>query len=80
MKALEAIENCKFRAGPAHLATGDPSFSLPNESQRLCLDLLHKLVLDKREKDHTTMKPHVSCTRKALYSQSTELNTACTGS
>lgn len=80
MKALGAIENCEFRAGPARLATGAPSFSLPNESQRICLDLLHKPDLEKREKDHTTVKPHVSCTGKALYSQSTEQNTACTGS
>lgn len=54
MKALGAIENCEFRAGPAGLATGAPSFSLPIESQRICLDLFHKSVLEKRENDNET--------------------------
>lgn len=79
VKALGAVENCEFRAEPACLATGAPPFTLPNESQRVCLDLFHKLVLEKRDKDDTTMRPHVSCTGKALYSQNTELNTVSTG-
>lgn len=79
MKALGVAANCESRAEPTYLATGAPSFSLPNESQRICLDLIHKPVLENRAKDHTTMKLHVSCTGKALYSQNTDLNTACTG-
>lgn len=51
---------------------------LANQIPENLLRPISQICFGKEKK--ITMKPHISCTGKALYSQSTELNPACTSS